>query len=117
MTTTIGNGTTTLTPEVVTGFRAKFENRNVVHQIIDGPDDVSLVPPGPRTGRAVAVFSSREDAWALAAMFAAPAVYTYTDSLAPDLDMSFVLDDDTELELSRSRSSWRVSFGFRQVTP
>lgn len=118
MPATITDGVTIITPAVVDGFEASAENRNVVHRIIGrATDDVSVVAAGPSSGASTVVAASKADAWSLYNMLRSPGVFEFASSEIPELDMTFVVDDDPTIRLDDTRVVWIVEFGYREVTP
>jgi hypothetical protein len=115
--TDISDGSTTITPAVVDGYKASRPGRNVTHIILNREDDdVSLMPAGLREGKLTAVFQSRSDAFTLVGMLAAVGSFTILDDTVTDVGMTFVLEGQATIELDdKTRNTWLVEFGFKEV--
>jgi hypothetical protein len=78
---------------------------------------VALRPAGLRRGRFSAVFSGKAAAIALEAELALAQILTIADTDHSDLDMSFVLDGQLEIQLDpQTRRNWIVTWEFQEVT-
>jgi hypothetical protein len=118
MSTTISDGVTDVTPELVTGYEASAEVRHRVHQIIGGGDSVSLVASSLRTGTLECLFPVKADAFALYALLIEPGTLSLADTDHPELDMpGFVVEGKVTIRLDdTTRDLWLVAFGFRAVS-
>lgn len=119
MSTTISDGTTTLTPILVDGYESKRESMTIVHTIIGSPEPaVTLRPASMRSGTlSVVVGASRSLALQFEAMLGAGRVCTIADTTV-DVAMSFVVVDELTVALDdTTRSVWVVSFDFQEVAP
>ena len=119
MTTTITDGTTVLTPEIITGWEASQESGNVIHAIIGKADpDVTLKPAGTRAGTLELLFLNVTDAETARAMLTQPLPFIIesTDAWLNNIhivangSISSVLEDTT-------RSMWTISFDYQEITP
>lgn len=116
--TTLSNGTTTITPDIVDGYFSARTVRNVLHDILDRPDpDVSFATAATRAGALRLVFALEADALAAVAAHADAATWTLTDIDRPTLDMAYVVADG-ELSIAlddETRDIWIVTVPFREV--
>lgn len=117
MSTTITDGTTSVTPLLVTDYEHRREARTIVHEPIGRPDpDITLRPASTRSGTLRAVLTASADVTALDALLARATVLTATSTDEPRLDgLRFVVaGDDTRVRLEGT-SSWVVEWGYREV--
>ncbi len=124
MTTTIASTGGTITPTLLLMLNERARSGNILHDIKGrASPDASLYPAGLRRGRIELGFSGASANTLSAAAFNAlrqPRVFTLTDSDEPTVNMTFVLDEDTDIEREiepETRAAWTVSFGFREITP
>jgi len=120
MTTTISDGTTTLTPQLQIGYVVSRRSRNVVHRILNSQAPaVSLRPGALRSGRHSLLFTDEATALAAVAMLASDRELTLEDTERPDVvNMTFVVPSggDVQLELdSVTRRNWVVQFDFEET--
>ncbi len=118
MTTTITNGTTTITPILMDGFEDSAESQTLVHRIIGRSDpDVTFRAATMGAGRASFVFGS-DAAAALAARDALrePGTWTLADTDRPEVGMSFVVQGQITRTLDpETRDVWLVGFDWEAV--
>ena len=119
MATTISNGTDTLTPELIDGWKPTREARTIVHAILGSNQGaVTLRPHALRSGTlAIVVGTDASLAAAIEGMLCSGDVLTLADNDQPLVGMSFVisgrvegprLDDDT-------REVWLIDADFQEV--
>lgn len=115
--TTISDGTTTITPILISGYESSRTSRNVVHPILGtNVPAVSLRAAGLRTGTLTALVANRAAAVALETVLAKALLLTYTD---PDttLSMTFVLDGEARVKLDPDTLTlWTVVWDYSEVT-
>ena len=119
MTTTISDGTTTLTPLLITGWETARAARNVLHEIIERPAvDVTYRPAGLRFGTLEALLPTLEDALVLETLLCQARPFTLADTDHPLLDMAFVASGDITVTLDdETRIQATVGWDFQEVTP
>lgn len=118
MSSTISDGTTTITPAEVDGYDSARPSRNLVHDIIGTTEPaVTLRGAGLRTGTLSCVMGTdRALATQLEAMLSAPGVFTFATSDVADLGMSFIVAGDLHVQLDDdTRSVWIVAVPFQEV--
>lgn len=117
--TTITQGATTITPNLVLGYEAQSESRNVFHIILSAPSmDVSLAPAGMRSGELEMFFLRQEDAWAAHALHIGLGSFVLVDSDLPEINMTYVCDGSIKIALDdKTQKRWTLSVPFREVTP
>lgn len=119
MTTTLTNGTVTVTPDEVNGYESTQTVRTVVHRVLGRPDpDVTLRPAATRAGRLELVFGDEVAAAAAVTAHAAPSVWSIATTDIDTIDMAYVVaDGDITRNLDDSRVAWLVSIPFVEVAP
>lgn len=117
MATTISDGTTTITPELVLGYQANQETRNVLHTILgNATPDVTLRPANLRTGTLEMLFLTAEDANVAREMHTYPIVLTFSSTEIPYADMQYVPAGTVSTVLEdETRSLWTFSVDFQEV--
>lgn len=118
MTTTISDGTSTLTAAVMDGYTATRRGRNVVHAILgSNAPAVSLRDAALRTGSHRLVFASQSVAEAACAMLGSGVEVTIDDTGQPAVNMTFVVpsDGDISIELDATRKAWIVKFDYQET--
>ena len=117
MTTTVSDGTTTLTPLLVDGYSAAREARNLLHAIIDTEwHSVTLRPAHPRSGTLRLACETLADALAMDELHAQPAILTLADTTLPGLNMQYVANGSITVELDDdTRKHWWVEVDFQEV--
>jgi len=115
--TTISDGTTTITPELVVGYEATRDARTVVHQVIGRADpDVSLAADGLRTGSLELLFLTEAAASAGLALHTHPARFTLTEAGMTIPTMTYVRYGALRIRLDpQTQELWLLSVGFREV--
>jgi len=117
--TTISDGTTTVTPLLITGWETTRDAQNVLHVIIGRADhDVTYRPAGWANGTLEFLFPNLEAALVCEALLSQGKKFTLVDTDHSVLNMTFVasgaigvtLDDETRLETI-------VSVDFQEVAP
>jgi len=113
---TISDGTDTFSPILVTGYESASETRNIAHTIIGRPDpDYYLGGESSRTGTLSFMLPSSAALDVAAAILAGASVFTLVDSVVPEVDMTFVRDGSMRRRRGRTRGSWMLEVGFREV--
>jgi hypothetical protein len=119
MTTTIA-GSATHTPEQVLGFKSERRARNVFVPLAGAADvSVSLRTAGLRRGTLAALFSTSSAAMAFEAELAGARSFDLASDDQTGLDMTFVLQPDSRIELELepcTRRLWTVTFDFQEIS-
>lgn len=112
------NGAGSTQPLAVAGYNANRETRTIVHDLLDGTIGVSHIPPRPRAGNLVTVYTDRVQAFAAYTLYAAESPFGYENTALPELNMYFVvagaLDIDSET-VDEEQTIWYVRVGFQEV--
>lgn len=115
---TISDGTTTITPDLVLGYSTQQAGRNVIHDILGrGDPDVSLAPAASRAGTLNLFFLTEADAEQCRQLHAQAAVFTYTADDNTTTSMRYVVDQGgigPALD-DQTRRRWTVSVAYREV--
>lgn len=115
--TTLNNGTDTITPTLVTGFQATNSSRTIIHPIILGGIDVSILDDDPRAGSLELFFDTEADAEAARVLLAVAAVWTLTDPDVAAVGMTFVREGSMRIQLNpETRTRWTLDVGFQEVS-
>lgn len=117
-TTTLSNGTTTLTPPLVLGYDAARRPSTVVHEpIASAAPVVTLGPVRLRRGTLEVFALTHADAAAVVALHTPPGVLTLTDTHAPGLGMRYVVADGdvTVQPVGSDLRRWSVRVPFVEV--
>ena len=117
MSTTITNGTSSVTPQLIVEYAHTRAARTLVHDVIGSSvPDVTMRPARIRTGTLTAILTSRVDALALDAMLAAPSVLVIasTDELALNGLRLVVADGEISTRLVGSRH-WLVEWPYQEI--
>ena len=117
--TTISDGTTTITPILVTGWDTTRDTQNVVHVIVGRADaDITYRAAGLRSGDLVLLCASLEIALQVEALAAQPKKLTLADPDHPAINMAFIADGRIRVELDdETRERATCTIGFLQVAP
>lgn len=118
MSSTITDGTTTVTPDAVIAYQSDQAAGNVLHPIIGSASDaVTLRPAGLRSGRMETVCASLAVAQSLRALVGSAARLTFADTTSASLGMTFVLAGRMSLQLEpQSGAAWLVSFDYQEIS-
>jgi hypothetical protein len=118
MTTTI-TGASIHTPEQILGFKSERIAQNLIMQLTGSPDvSVSLRPAGLRRGTLTALFVSSTTAMSFESDLASARSFELVSDDQTGLDMTFVLQPATRIELElepRARRLWTVKFDFQEI--
>lgn len=111
MATTITDGTTTVTPLLVTGWETEAETRNVLHAVLSkSTPDVTLRGGYTRTGTLEMLFTDEADALTAALMHKAAAVFTIASTEITDANYSYVVSGNVKTALDEdTRAQWLVT--------
>lgn len=117
MTTTISDGTTTLTATVMDGYNATRESRTVVRRILgSNAPALSLREAGLRSGTHRLMFASQTVAEAAVAMLGAGVEITLADTDRANVGMTFVVSGNLSIELDDdTRDLWVVEFEYQET--
>lgn len=115
--TTITKDATTITPQLVLGYRAESQARNVLHDILGRADaDVSLREETLRAGTLSMLFLTKADAFAAYAFHTAGGTFSLADADVPEANMAFVRQGAMSIELDpQTRNRWVLEVGFQEV--
>jgi hypothetical protein len=118
MSTTITDGTTTVTPDEVLGYAASSTSGNAVHVLADSTElDVTLGGDQPRKGTLSLLFVARADAWAARAMLIGVSTFVLVSSELPDIGMTFIRTGDMDIQLdSETLAAWTLSVPFQELS-
>lgn len=117
MATSITHGLTTVTPELVLGYRSSRPLNNLTHTIL-GRDDpaVTFKAAGLRTGTLQILCATHEQALLVELLHSDIGFFNLIDDDLPGLNMRYVPVDSIDMELDdESRQFWLVSVGFQEV--
>ncbi len=119
MTTTISDGTDTLTATVMDGYSATRQSRNVVHRILgSNAPAVSLREAGLRSGTHRLMFTSQTVAESAVAMLSSAAEVTLADTDRANVGMTLVVSGNLTIELDdETRDLWVVEFDYQETAP
>lgn len=117
MSTTISDGTNTLTATVMDGYSATRQSRNVVHRILgSNAPAVSLREASLRSGKHRLMFTSQTVAEDAAAMLGAGVEITLADTDRSNVGMTFVVSGNLSIELDdETRDLWLVEFEYQET--
>lgn len=117
MSTTITDGTTSVTPVLVVAYEHSRSPRTIVHEVIGRPDpDVTLRAATSRSGALRAVLTDPDDVTALDAMLARPTVLSVSSTDEPRLNgLTFVVADREVLVRLEGQATWVVEWPYREV--
>ena len=117
---TFSNGTDTVTPVLIDGFRSESESGTVVQRLIGSEDvAVTLRPATLRTGTFILHMGTDEAAAAAAEdLFRAASLWSLSVTERPTVDMSFVVVGRIVRELDGgTRNVWFIRFDWQEVNP
>lgn len=117
MANTISDGTSTITPRLIKGYKSSRPARNVVHDVIGTElPSATLRKAGYRRGTLEALFDTFYEANLLEFMLSQDKVCTLTVPGESDLGMAFVATDEITLERAPDTDSmWLVTCGFQEI--
>lgn len=116
MTTTLSNGSSTITPDAVTGFASSSEHGNIVHRLL-GVElvDVLLRPASLRTGSLELELDDEAAAYAAEQLLRGAHVWTLTNDELDTIGMQFVVVGNVGRRLDGTGAAWLVTFGWQEV--
>ena len=119
MTTTISDGTTSVTPKLILEYEHTRATRSLVHDVLGRADpDVTLRAAATRSGRIRALLVSPADVSTLDELLSAPAVLSIASTDEPRLDgLTFVVADADIRVTLEGQSTWFVEWTYQQVAP
>lgn len=117
MATTITDGTTTITPELVLGYEVAQESRNIIHTILGrATPDVTLRFTNLRTGTLDLLFKTATEAETARQLHINPIVFSLDSTEIPDANMDYVVSGSISTVLEDvTRELWHVSVDFQEV--
>jgi hypothetical protein len=117
MPTTISDGVTSVTPNLVTDYSYTRTARTIVHTVLDRSDpDTTLRPVGLRTGSLSMLCATRELASELEALHLAPGPRFLTSDDEPTADMTYLAVGDLGTTYDADGDVWLVTIGYQEVT-
>ncbi|WP_056653302.1 hypothetical protein [Agromyces sp. Root81] len=119
MTTTLSNGTDTVTPDAVNGYQTNREARTIAHDILGrGDPDITLRPASTRRGSLELLFADEAPAAAAEVAHAGAHVWTLANTDLGTIGMLYVVaEGGITRALDDTRACWLVSIPFREVLP
>lgn len=116
MSTTIGDGTHTISPDAVTGYEANTQSSNIVLKKANGQVDVSLAADSKRDGTLQLAFTSQSAAWTAQGYLKAALVFTLTSTDISQLSMSFVRTGAMVITLDPTTlNAWTLAVPYQEV--
>jgi hypothetical protein len=118
---TITDGTTTITPELVLSVAATQQGGTVFHDIIgdvQSPDPVIVAtvrPARPRAGTLELFFLDAESAEACRALHESPSLFTFDDTDQPTRSMTYGVTSISPALDDQTRMRWIVTVGYQEV--
>jgi hypothetical protein len=118
MSSTVSDGTTTITPWFVKGYQAAQPGRNVFHDVIGKTSqDVTLFAPKLRSGTLSFYFQTAPEADACRVLHNQAALFTFTDEDVAAAAMTYAVDS-SGVQVSLDDSTlWVCDVAFQEVTP
>jgi len=118
MANTITDGTTVVTPELILGWDAAQDTRNVIHNIIGkSAPDVTLKPAGYRSGTLELLFTTSTAANTARVMLAQALPFLIESDEAWLDGVYFVVSGTISSALEdTTRKLWTISVDFQEVT-
>lgn len=117
MAASITDGTTTIHPDLVLGYRSTRQAGSTVHEILDGSIAVSLRQAGLRAGKLALFFVTETDAAAAEQLHTVAARFTLTEPDRTTIGMQYAVVGEISRELDKdTRDRWVVEIGFQEVT-
>lgn len=106
-----------ITPTLVTEFTGSHASENILHPILLGQGfNVTFRPNRHRSGEFRLLFENRAAAFTAVATLRKAASFTFVDTDVPQLNMTFVVNGDIEIELDdESRAIWAVNVPYQAV--
>ncbi len=117
--TTISDGTTTITPQLVLGWESSSASNNIFHTVIGRSDpDVTLRGLATPTGTLKLLFVSQIAANACLALHQQAKTFVVTDSDITAANMTYAVAGVVTVTLDEeTRAVWTVTVPFQVVTP
>ncbi|GAA4178941.1 hypothetical protein [Gryllotalpicola koreensis] len=114
--TTITDGSTTVTPDLVLQVTSSQDGGSIVHDIIGGGTVMTQRPALARTGTLTLFFLTEEQAEACRALHATGAQLQYDEPEHPSRALSYTATSIGPALDDATRKRWTVDVGFREVT-
>jgi hypothetical protein len=117
MASTITQGGTTVTPELVLGYDSSRTSGNIVHWILGRPDpDVTLRPARLRKGTLKLLFASESAAGTCFRLHGGAGVFVLADSDVESVGMRYVVDGNIDIGLDpQTQEMWLVSVAYQEI--
>lgn len=116
MTTTLSNGTTTLTPKLILGWQSDQATKTQIHPIIGSTTpDVTTRPALKRSGTLQVLFNTETQANTCRTMHTAAGTFTLTSTDLSHINMTYVVAGDTSVKIADTMNHWIVSIGYQEV--
>lgn len=120
MTTTITDGTTTVTPDAVEGFSSAQPSGMRLHPILgSATPDITYRPPQLRAGTLRLFFAAESDAATAATIHTTGNVLTISSTDLSTVNFSYVPaegDGAVSVEQSETRAGWFVEVDYQEVS-
>lgn len=119
MANTIFDGSTTITPSLISGWESNQESQTVVHKVIGkSAPDVTLKPAGMRTGTLETVFLTASSANIARTFLSQAKKFILATDQTWLVEMHFVVTGNVTCTLEPSTQNvWLVKFDFQEVSP
>lgn len=116
MTTTLSNGTTTLTPTVVLGWNSEQSSKTQIHEILgSATPDVTTRPALLRSGTLEVLFATEADANTCRTMHTAAGTFTLASTDLSYISFDYVVTGTVKVEMDDTYTQWLVSIGYQEV--
>lgn len=116
MTTTLSNGTTTLTPKLVLGWQSEQPSKTQIHPIIGSTTpDVTTRPSLKRSGTLEVLFNTETNANTCRTMHTAAGTFTLASTDLSHISMSYVVAGAVTVKIADTMNHWIVSIGYQEV--
>lgn len=118
MSTTVTDGSITLTARLRLDFSNVYESRNRIHELLGGGVAVTFGGQPLRTGTLSLLFTSESDAQSALEMHRSGYVFQVADTAKPSLNMTYVVAGQMEAAYQEDSSdAWIVNVDVQEVIP
>ena len=119
MANTIFDGSTTITPNLITGWESTQESQTVVHKVIGkSAPDITLKPASMRTGTLETVFLTANNANSARNFLSQAKKFILATDQTWLVEMHFVVTGNVTCSLEpNTQNVWLVKFDFQEVSP
>lgn len=118
MATTLSNGSVTLTPLLVLGYKATQDSKNVIHAVLGKTSpDVTLRKANMRSGTLEILFLTAAEAEAARQLHIAEDVFTLDSSEITQINMQYVVNGEITTALEdETRNAWVITIDYQEVS-